>query len=95
MQALWAQARENLDVTTIIYANRSYAVLREELAKVGAPEGKQTFSMFDLQNPTLDWVKMAESMGVEAIRVETCAGLAAAFQSAMKANGPRLIEAVI
>lgn len=95
LQALWTQARENLDVTTVIFANRAYAVLREELHKVGAPEGVQTAAMFDLVNPTLDWVKIAEGMGVEAVRVDTCRGLEAAFKAAMNAKGPRLIEAVI
>jgi len=95
VQALWTQARENLDVTTVIFANRAYAVLREELVKVGAPEGAQAFSMLDLHNPTLDWVKMAEGMGVAAVRVDTCAGLESAFKEAMKGKGPRLIEAII
>jgi acetolactate synthase-1/2/3 large subunit len=51
--------------------------------------------MFDIGNPDLDWVKLAEGMGVEAVRTETTAAFAAAFQSAMRAKGPRLIEAVI
>lgn len=95
VQALWTQAREALDVTTVIFANRAYAVLREELVKVGAPEGAQAFSMLDLHNPSLDWVKIAEGMGVEAIRVDTCTALESAFKAAMKTKGPRLIEAII
>ena len=35
LQALWTQAREGLDVTTVVFANRTYAILRHELARRG------------------------------------------------------------
>src|ERR1700761_6371202 len=95
LQALWTQARERLDVTTIIYANRSYAVLREELEKVGADEGAKAFSMLDLHDPSLNWAYLARGMGVEAVQVDTRRGFGAAFQSAMKGKGPFLIEAIV
>ena len=95
-QALWTQARERLDVTTVIYANRSYAILNIELARVGVDNpGLTARSLFDLHDPTLDWVKLAEGMGVEAARAETTERFADLFASAMKTRGPRLIEAVI
>jgi acetolactate synthase I/II/III large subunit len=57
LQALWTQAREGLDVTTVFFANRSYAILNIELARVGAGDpGPKAFSMLDLHNPELDWV---------------------------------------
>src|SRR5204863_1448287 len=60
IQALWTQVRESLDVTTVIFANHSYAILNIELARVGAGEaGPKAFSMLDLHNPILDWVKLA------------------------------------
>jgi acetolactate synthase I/II/III large subunit len=96
LQALWTQAREGLDVTTVIYANRSYAILHIELARVGVDNpGPIVRSLFDLQDPTLDWVKLAEGMGVEAARAETTERFTDLFVSAMKTRGPRLIEAVI
>ncbi|HEV3211027.1 MAG TPA: acetolactate synthase large subunit [Chthoniobacterales bacterium] len=96
LQALWTQARERLDVTTVIYANRSYAILNIELARVGVDNpGLRARSLFDLHDPTLDWVKLAEGMGVEAARAETTERFADLFSSAMKTRGPRLIEAVI
>ena len=96
LQALWTQARERLDVTTIIYANRSYAILNIELARLGVDNpGLTTRLLFDLHDPTLDWVKLAEGMGVEAARAETTERFADLFASPMKARGPRLIEAVI
>jgi acetolactate synthase I/II/III large subunit len=96
LQALWTQARERLDVTTVIYANRSYAILNIELTRVGVDNpGMSARSLFDLHDPTLDWVKLAEGMGVEAARAETTEQFADLFTSAMKTRGPRLIEAVI
>ncbi|MFM7126803.1 MAG: acetolactate synthase large subunit [Actinomycetota bacterium] len=100
VQSLWTQARENLDVTTVIFANRAYGILRIELGRTGAAalmaEGDtKALSMFDLSHPDLDWVSLARGMGVEATRVETVEEFSAAFRSAMAQRGPRLIEAVI
>jgi acetolactate synthase-1/2/3 large subunit len=96
LQALWTQARERLDVTTIIYANRSYGVLTQELQRVGAEAaGPKALSMLDLTDPSLDWVKLAEGMGVEATRVDTAHGLSTALQSSLASSGPHLIEAIL
>jgi acetolactate synthase-1/2/3 large subunit len=96
LQALWTQARESLDVTTVIFANRSYAILNIELARVGAGEpGPRAFSMLDLHNPELDWVKLASGMGMEASRATSVEQFATQFASAMKHRGPRLIEVVV
>jgi acetolactate synthase-1/2/3 large subunit len=96
LQALWTQAREKLDVTTVIFANRSYYILNIELMRVGAENpGPKALSMLDLHNPELDWVSLARGMGVEASRAETNADFASAFADAMKSRGPRLIEVVL
>ena len=96
LQALWTQARESLDVTTVIFANRSYAILNIELARVGAGDpGPKATSMLDLHNPELEWVKLASGMGVEASRATSVEELAAQFASAMKQRGPRVIEVVV
>jgi acetolactate synthase I/II/III large subunit len=96
LQALWTQARESLDVTTLIFANRSYAILNIELARVGAgAPGPKAFSMLDLHNPELDWVKLASGMGVQASRAASVEEFAAQFESAMRNRGPRLIEIVV
>jgi acetolactate synthase-1/2/3 large subunit len=96
LQALWTQARESLDVTTVIFANRSYAILNIELARVGAGDpGPKAFSMLDLHNPELDWGKLASGMGVEASRATSIEEFAIQFESAMKQRGPRLIEVVL
>jgi acetolactate synthase-1/2/3 large subunit len=96
LQALWTQARERLDVVTVIYANRAYKILGNELKRVGASaEAHRASSMLDLSDPTLDWVKLAGGMGVEAVRCESLRAFKEAFVSAMSTPGPRLIEAVI
>ena len=104
VQSLWTQARENLDVTTVIFSNRAYAILRVELGRTGAAalmrEGdtastSKTLSLFDLSHPDINWVSLAHGLGVEAVRVDDVEGFSAAFQSAMNQRGPRLIEAVI
>ena len=83
-------------MTTIIFANRSYAILNVELARVGARNaGPKALSMLDIGHPGLDWVALARGMGVEAERARDCAGFARAFEDAMRRKGPRLIEAVL
>ncbi|HEY1260544.1 MAG TPA: acetolactate synthase large subunit, partial [Stellaceae bacterium] len=72
LQALWTQAREGLDVTTLLFSNRSYAILKGELANVGAGNpGRKALDMLDLDRPDLDWVSLAKGMGVPGARVET------------------------
>ena len=96
MQSLWTMARENLDVTVVLCANRSYAVLKIELARVGATlgAGPRAMSMLDLHHPEMNWARIAEGMGIEASRATTSEEFAAQYESAMKQRGPRLIEAL-
>ena len=96
LQALWTQARERLDVTTVIFANRSYAILNIELARVGAGNpGPKALSMLDLHKPELDWVKLASGMGVEASRATNIKDFESQFADAMRGRGPRVIEVVL
>jgi len=96
IQSLWTQAREKLDVINVIFANRSYAILNIELMRVGAGNGgPKALSMLDIGSPTLDFVKIAEGMGVSASRAETAEQFADQFADAVKQKGPRLIEAVL
>ena len=96
LQALWTMAREKLDVTTVIYANRSYAILNIELQRVGVGSvGAKALSMLDLHNPEMNWMQIATGLGVEASRATTCEEFAAQYKSAMTQKGPRLIEVMI
>jgi acetolactate synthase-1/2/3 large subunit len=95
LQALWTQAREKLDVVNVVFANRRYAILQGELAAVGAQPGRASKELFDLSRPEIRWTKLAEGMGVEAVRVETLEGFADAFTAACVRRGPFLIEFLI
>ena len=95
-QALWTMAREKLDVCVVIFANRKYQILLGELKGVGAGEpGVNASKMLNLDEPAIDWVKLAESMGVEAARAETAESFTELFERGTKTKGPFLIEAVI
>ncbi|NEA24129.1 thiamine pyrophosphate-dependent enzyme, partial [Actinomadura bangladeshensis] len=100
LSALWTQAREGLDVTTVVFNNGSYAILSMETTRVGAvpappEEGTITRDMVDLSRPALDFVAMASGMGVPASRAHTAEELADQFGKALAEPGPHLIEAVV
>jgi acetolactate synthase-1/2/3 large subunit len=93
MPALWTMAHERLDVVSVICANRTYNILHIELGRVGALNpGPKAIGMFDMHDPGLDFVKMAEGVGVEASRATTAREFVAQFTEAMERRGPRLIE---
>jgi acetolactate synthase-1/2/3 large subunit len=96
ISALWTHAREGLDVTTIIFSNRSYAILAMELDRVGAvATGEAARSLLDLSRPALDFTALAAGMGVPATRATTAAAFAAQLRQALAEPGPHLIEALI
>ncbi|CAH2604508.1 putative acetolactate synthase large subunit IlvX [Rhodovastum atsumiense] len=95
IQGLWTQARENLDVTTIILANRKYAILLGELANVGANPGRTALDMMDLSRPDLDFVKIAAGMGVAGARAETMEQFNDLFAQTLSRRGPFVIELAI
>ena len=95
LQSLWTQAREKLNVTTIIFANSSYAILKHELDNVQATSGRVALDMMELDRPTLDWVAMANGMGVKGQRAATVDEFRNALDEALAFQGPFLIEAVV
>jgi acetolactate synthase-1/2/3 large subunit len=96
VQALWTMARERLNVTTVVFANRSYAILKGELANVGAGNpGRRALDMLEIGRPDLDWVGLAHSMGVAASRATTADELVAQLSSGLTTAGPSLIELVL
>lgn len=93
LQSLWTMAREQLNVTVIVCANRAYRILQMELGRTGNVEpGPNALALTDLSNPHLDWVQMAGGMGVPGTRVETTGELARALGETRE-PGPFLIEA--
>jgi acetolactate synthase I/II/III large subunit len=96
LQALWTQAREGLDVTTVIFNNRSYAILNLELNRVGAESsGPKALDMLDLSRPDLDFAALSEGMGVPAARATTSDELVTALERGLAEPGPYVIDAVL
>jgi acetolactate synthase-1/2/3 large subunit len=97
ISGLWTQARENLDVTTVVYNNGAYDILRLELQRVGAEDapGPRARQLLDLTHPAMDFVKLAEGMGVPAWRVTNAEDFTDALQVAFASPGPHLIDAVV
>lgn len=93
IQSLWTQAREGLNITTIIFANNSYAILKQEYANMGAgAPGPQALAMIDIDRPSIDWQAMAKSMGVPSVAVDTAEGFHQAMVDLARTPGPSLIE---
>jgi acetolactate synthase-1/2/3 large subunit len=96
LQALWTQAREGLDVTTVIFNNRSYAILNLELSRVGAESpGPKALDMLDLSRPDLDFAALAKGMGVPAASATTADELVTALERGLAEPGPFLVDAVL
>jgi acetolactate synthase-1/2/3 large subunit len=95
IQSLWTQAREGLDVTTVLYNNGSYSVLNMELSRVGAEPGPRAKEMLDLHNPDIDFVSIAAGLGVPATRAETADEFTIQLERSLAEPGPSLIEAIV
>jgi acetolactate synthase-1/2/3 large subunit len=93
LQALWTMAREGLAVTTVVFANLDYAVLKREFSYLGVGNpGTRALGMFEIGRPDLDWVQLAKGMGVPGTRVTSLAEFAKALRQGFESAGPTLIE---
>ena len=96
IQSLWTQAREGLNVTTIVFANRTYQILKTEYNAMGAgTPGPQALAMIDIDRPTIDWVGMGKSLGCRSVRVEEAGEFFKTLQASFREPGPTLIEVVL
>ena len=96
LQSLWTIARENLNVTILIFANQSYRILHGELNNVGVQNpGPSAINMLTLNNPSLDWVSLSKGMGIDAKKVHDTDQLYSVFKDALNSHGPFLIEVMI
>ncbi len=95
LQCLWTAAREELDITFVIVANKGYQILHMELEAQGATPGRNAQALFDIENPTLDWVALAAGHGVPGTRADTTEDFAKALEQAAATKGPFLIEAAV
>ena len=95
-QSLWTHARENLDILTLVFANRSYQILRNEMQNVGATNiGPIASSLLDIGGPDIDWLSLAKGFGVAAFRASTIDELSRAMDAGIAAQGPCVIEVVL
>jgi acetolactate synthase-1/2/3 large subunit len=93
LQALWTMAREGLHVTTVVFANRDYAVLKREFSYLGVGNpGARALDMFEIGRPDLDWVQLAKGMGVPGTRVNSLDAFGKALRAGLDGEGPTLIE---
>jgi acetolactate synthase I/II/III large subunit len=95
IQSLWTQAREGLDVTTVIYNNRSYAILNMELGRVGAEAGPRARDLLDLSRPDMDFAAISEGLGVPATRATTAEEFVEQLRRSLATPGPSLVEAMV
>lgn len=96
LQGLWTAAREQLDVTTVVFANGAYRILSIEFARTRSGDaGPAARSLLDLGDPRMDWCALATGFGVPAVRAETAEAFDAALARAMAEPGPHFIEAVV
>jgi acetolactate synthase-1/2/3 large subunit len=96
IQSLWTIVAENLDVTTVVMNNGSYAILNIELERVGAEKaGPKAKAQLDISKPEIDFVSIAKGMGMPAERVRTAEEFNKALENAFREPGPHLIDAVV
>jgi acetolactate synthase-1/2/3 large subunit len=96
VQALWTQAHEGLNVTTLICSNRSYRILQVELARAGITSyGSNAQALTELTQPPIDWAKLAQGFGVPGVSVRTAEDLAREMGKALTEPGPHLIEMLL
>jgi acetolactate synthase-1/2/3 large subunit len=94
-QALWTHARESLNILTIVFANRKYQILRNEMQNVGVTDiGPNAAGLLDIDNPEINWVSLAKSFGIDARRVDTMDAFSGAIDAGLATQGPYLIEVV-
>ncbi|MEW6269695.1 MAG: thiamine pyrophosphate-dependent enzyme, partial [Thermodesulfobacteriota bacterium] len=95
LQALWTQAREGLDVTTVVAVNHRYAILQLELLRAGGLVEGPGAALTALDAPILSWGALARGFGVPSRRVTDAAECVAALRASFATPGPMLIEALL
>src|SRR5215472_3178514 len=95
-QALWTQAREQLDILTLVFANRTYQILRNEMRNVGvSPGGPRAEALTDIRAPRINWMSLARAFGVEAFRATKADELSRHIDAGLALQGPVVIEVVL
>jgi acetolactate synthase-1/2/3 large subunit len=96
VQALWTMARESLNITTVVFSNHAYEILKGEYAQLGAGNpGQRALSMLEIGRPDLDWVSLAKGMGIPGTRVATLDQFVHALRASFEGRGPNLVEVAL
>jgi benzoylformate decarboxylase len=92
-QALWTAARYRLGVTFVILNNSSYRILKQRThAMKGFSYQADRYVAMDLDDPRVDFVRLAESLGVRAERIEKASDIGPALARAIAGQGPTLLD---
>jgi benzoylformate decarboxylase len=96
-QALWTAAHEKLPVTFVVMNNREYNVLKNFMrTQVDYNSAKTNrFIAMDIDQPPIDYVAMANSMGVAARRIERAADIAPSVEAGIASGTTNLVEVLI
>ncbi len=89
IQALWTAAHHKLPITYVIPNNHSYRILKERLVSFRKTD---QFVGMDMDDPAIDFVALAQSMGVPAQRITDPADVGPALRESVKSGGPRLLD---
>lgn len=92
IQSLWTAAHFKLPITYVIVNNRSYRIIKDRLLALRKTD---QFVAMDMTDPPVDFVAVAQGLGVPATRVEQGNDIRAAVAKAIASGKPVLVEVVI
>jgi benzoylformate decarboxylase len=96
-QSLWTAAHEKLPVTFVVMNNREYNILKNFMkGQAGYVSARSNrFIAMEVTEPAIDYLAMAQSMGVPGQRITKAADIAPAIEAGIASGAPNLIEIVI
>jgi benzoylformate decarboxylase len=92
-QALWTAAHEGLPVVFAVVNNRQYLILKNNLRGMNGDTVRTgRYVAMDIVDPPVDYVALAESMGVAGTLVEKAHDVGDAVRAALDSGRPHLLE---
>src|SRR5919197_1062055 len=96
IQGLWTAAHYEVSVVFVICNNAQYRILKSGLLAFRSEPAKQgKFVGMDLIQPEIDFVTLAQSLGVAAERISKPQEVGPALRQALSRHGPSLIDVPI
>lgn len=92
VQALWTAAHLKLPITYLIINNRSYRIIKERLI---SSRNSDRFVGMDLRDPAIDFVAVAEGLGMRAQRISDPGKITSALNEAVRSGIPNLVEVMV